>query len=501
MKEGETEPDLGAIGKYRLVELIGEGAMGKVYRAHDPVLSRAVAIKLMAQSMADDAHLRNRFLREARAAANLQHPNIITIYDFGDANGHPYIAMELVEGTDLAHMIEQQEAHSLDSKLAIVVGLLKGLGYAHAHGVIHRDIKPANIRITRDARVKIMDFGIAHLQGSEITHSGAVLGTPDYMAPEQVRGLPVTAQTDIFAAGAVLYEVLTFQKPFTGDSLHAVLYKVVSEEPMSVRKLNPSLPQNLERIVDTALHKDPGRRYPTAEAMAADLTDARQRLSELETVDTLRFSRPFKLQLPAEKWSKQWWLKWRDRKEVRYATGAALGLVVLVTMLRAVSGNRQPEMLMAKAIVVSDTAPSPPQAVEPAAARVAAAARVPRPATPRPAARPVPIEGRAEVEQAVTRLERAFESRSAAELRRVYPGITAADARMWGEFFRSRSSIDAELRIDDLKVEGASATVKLRVQFTYADSTGRRRQTRASGMSGTVEKTAAGLVWRTLKQQ
>src|SRR5213075_855899 len=172
-------------------------------------------------------------------------------------------------------------------------------------GVIHRDIKPANIRVTAGSHVKIMDFGIAHLQGSEITHSGAVLGTPDYMAPEQVRGLPVTAATDIFAAGAVLYELLTYEKPFTGETLHAVLFKVVTENPRPIRDINPSLPENLQRIVDTALNKDPGSRYPTADAMAADLSTARSALTDLETVATLRFNGPLNLGLPPLEWWKQ----------------------------------------------------------------------------------------------------------------------------------------------------------------------------------------------------
>ena len=395
-----TEEALGKIGKYELIETIGEGAMGKVYRALDPVLGRNVAIKLMSASIANDAHLRDRFLREARAAANLQHPDIITIYDFGETDGHPFIAMEFVEGTDLAHLIEQREPLSLDSKAGLMIGLLSGLAYAHTKGVIHRDIKPANIRVTPDGRVKIMDFGIAHLQGSEITHSGAVLGTPDYMAPEQVRGLPVTAATDIFAAGAVLYELLTYEKPFTGESLHAVLFKVVTEDPRAIRDLNPSLPESLQRIVNTALSKEPGKRYPTADAMAADISTARAALTELETVATLRFNRPLNLGLPPLEWWKQ--------KQVRYA-GGALGAVALLLVLWAIAGPdgakapappaatsssgrtigaTAPGVVPAKSptrpttTARSETKTSPPGTTRTAATTAAQPTRRPRPAAP-----------------------------------------------------------------------------------------------------------------------
>src|SRR5206468_9032078 len=177
----------------------------------------------------------------------------------------------------------------------------------------------------------IMDFGIAQLSGSDITHSGAVLGTPDYMAPEQVRGLPVTAATDIFAAGAVFYEMLTYEKPFTGDTLHTVLYRGLTENPRPIRDWNPSLPEELQRIVDTALHKDPGARYPTTDAMAADLSSARHGLVNLETLKTLRFAKPLHLRLPSLEWWKQ--------KRVRYAGAGAVGLAALVIVLRLAVGS------------------------------------------------------------------------------------------------------------------------------------------------------------------
>src|SRR3954468_8332894 len=174
------------IGKYQIVDRLGEGAMGVVYRAHDPVLNRPVAIKVMADSVARDDVLRGRFLREAQAAGSLQHPNVVTIYDFGEVNGHPYIAMEFVEGEDLESLLQKKVPLGLADKLDIIVDVLGGLAYAHKHGIVHRDIKPANIRIDLEGRARIMDFGIAHLSSSDLTRTGVMVGTPAYMAPEQI---------------------------------------------------------------------------------------------------------------------------------------------------------------------------------------------------------------------------------------------------------------------------------------------------------------------------
>ncbi|HEX7941313.1 MAG TPA: serine/threonine-protein kinase, partial [Gemmatimonadaceae bacterium] len=178
--------DLAHIGKYQITELIGEGAMGVVYRALDPVLTRPVAIKVMTDALAHEPEQRDRFLREAQTAGSLQHPNIVTIYDCGEVDGHPFIAMEYIEGADLATILERHEPLPLKAKLDIAIDALTGLAYAHKHGVVHRDIKPANIRITEDGRAKIMDFGIAHLSSSSMTRTGVMMGTPNYMAPEQV---------------------------------------------------------------------------------------------------------------------------------------------------------------------------------------------------------------------------------------------------------------------------------------------------------------------------
>ncbi len=513
-----SEETLGKIGKYELVELIGEGAMGKVYRALDPVLGRHVAIKLMSASIANDAHLRDRFLREARAAANLQHPNIITIYDFGETEGHPFIAMEFIEGTDLAHLIETREPLSLDSKVQLVVGLLGGLAYAHTKGVIHRDIKPANIRVTPDGRVKIMDFGIAHLQGSEITHSGAVLGTPDYMAPEQVRGLPVTAATDIFAAGAVFYELLTFEKPFTGETLHAVLFKVVTENPRPIRDINPSLPEHLQRIVDTALHKEPGQRYPTADAMAADLSTVRPSLTNLETLATLRFAHPLNLGLPPREWWKQ--------KRVKYAAGATGAVALLVIGWVAMAGGNgaassSPPVVVAKTdstapntppknTTTKDTAPAPPtpaaapksSPAKPRGTPAKAAKRTPaaaKPAAVAPAQRPSPSSGttveHGQIEREVQRLERAISSGKSSEIAFLMPGIQKSASKGWDDFFRNKREIHATLRVLTVDVKGDTATAHLDFSYTYTDpKSGEKREQKDLKYTAVLERTG-GATW------
>jgi serine/threonine-protein kinase len=278
-----TERGITEVGKYQIIEQIGEGAMGVVYRARDPVLNRTVAIKVMSDALARDDDLRSRFLREAQAAGSLQHPNVITIYDFGEVDGHLYIAMEFVAGHDLEDMLRKSAPMTIVQKIDILVDVLGGLGYAHKRGVVHRDVKPANIRIDEEGRARLMDFGIAHLQSSTITRTGLMVGTPAYMAPEQVSGGVVSAQTDIFSTGAVMYELFAGRKPFEGESLQSVFYKIVSQQPPDLATVAPRLPTSLNTIVMRALAKDPAVRYGTASEMASDLTDARAHLDRVSS--------------------------------------------------------------------------------------------------------------------------------------------------------------------------------------------------------------------------
>jgi len=274
-----TEPKISSIGKYRIIELVGEGAMGVVYRAIDPVLERTVAIKVMNDSIARQADLRKRFLHEAQAAGSLQHPNVVCIYDLGEADGHLFIAMEFVQGVDLEHLIELGKPLSLQAKLDIIIDVLTGLSFAHKRGIVHRDIKPANIRVAEDGRAKIMDFGVAHLASSSMTSTGSILGTPTFMAPEQITEGKTSPATDIFAVGGVLYQILTLMKPFDAPTLQNLFFKIITEKPRSVTELMPNLPPALDRIVNKAMAKEPADRYATALDMANDLTNVRSKLS------------------------------------------------------------------------------------------------------------------------------------------------------------------------------------------------------------------------------
>ena len=264
------------LGKYQLVGVVGEGAMGVVHKAFDPVLNRTLAIKVMSSVIGSDEQLRERFLREARAAGSLQHPNVITIFDFGEISEHLFIAMEFVEGYDLAEIVSKRVPLAIEAKLDILIDTLNGLGYAHSHGVVHRDIKPANIRVTVDGRAKLMDFGIAHLSASDLTKSGEMIGTPQYMAPEQVTGDPITPASDIFSLGCVGYELFSNVRPFDGETLHAVLFNIVSHDPPPLSSLVPSLPADLDDLFSSALAKDPKKRFESAAAMSRALLHVRQ---------------------------------------------------------------------------------------------------------------------------------------------------------------------------------------------------------------------------------
>jgi serine/threonine protein kinase len=268
-----------SIGKYRILELVGEGAMGVVYRAQDSVLDRAVAIKVMNDSIARQDDLRKRFLHEAQAAGSLQHPNVVCIYDLGEADGHLFIAMEFVQGVDLEHLIEMGEPLPLQAKLDIIIDVLTGLAFAHKRGIVHRDIKPANIRVGEDGRAKIMDFGVAHLASSSMTSTGSILGTPTYMAPEQITEGKTSPATDIFATGGVLFQILTLMKPFDAPTLQNLFFKIITEKPRPVSELVPGLPPALDRIVLKAMAKEPSDRYASALDMANDLTSVRSKLS------------------------------------------------------------------------------------------------------------------------------------------------------------------------------------------------------------------------------
>lgn len=253
-------------GKYEAISHLGSGAMGVVWRAQDPVLGRTVAIKTISASLGSDNENKERFLREARAAAQLNHPNIITVFDFGQADNELYMAMELLEGKDLKELITQGQL-TFDQKLDIMEQVSDGLAYAHGRDVIHRDLKPGNIHVQPNGQVKILDFGLARLGSSDLTKTGVVMGTPNYMSPEQVMGERVDARSDVFSAGAVFYELLTNRKPFDAESVHATLYQVVHRDAPPPRQWDPRLPEGIVTIIEIAMSKQVDGRYKNAGAL------------------------------------------------------------------------------------------------------------------------------------------------------------------------------------------------------------------------------------------
>ena len=265
-------PDPEQIGKYKVLGFLGQGAMGKVYKAHDPVLGREVAVKTISSIMASDPDLRKRFHREAQAAGRLNHSNIITVYEYGQEGDTLYIAMELLEGTDLKGFMDSGNLKSLGSKLRIMEQICDGLSFAHSKGVIHRDMKPANVHVSNQGQVKIMDFGLARLDSGDRSKAGMVVGTPNYMSPEQVMGDDIDPRTDIFSAGAVFYELLTNKKPFDADSVHGILFQVVHKEPTPLRQVVKEFPTILAEVVEKALAKDRAVRFQTAAEFREALT-------------------------------------------------------------------------------------------------------------------------------------------------------------------------------------------------------------------------------------
>lgn len=260
------------IGRYEVLDEIGHGAMGTVCRARDPLIERTVAIKTVAisQLQQEGADAEARFLREAQSAGRLSHPNIVTIYDVGETDVLAYIAMEYLTGATLRDVMNTGPI-PLDLALDTTLQMAEALAFAHEHGVIHRDVKPANVIITgRNGRIKLTDFGIAHLANSGHTLAGQMLGSPRYMSPEQAMGREVDGRSDIFSLGAVLYEMLTAQYAFDGDSLPSIVYRVINEAPASASTLHPNLPPELTDLLERMLNKDPDTR-PDARSLVNDL--------------------------------------------------------------------------------------------------------------------------------------------------------------------------------------------------------------------------------------
>jgi eukaryotic-like serine/threonine-protein kinase len=271
MDNTEINPTL---GRYEIVKELGRGAMGTVFLGKDPRINREVAIKTLRYEEIDAeqlAEVKKRFFREAEAAGKLSHPNIVTIFDVGEDYEIAYMAMELLDGSDLTKYCRKGNLLPPAEIIRVISCVASALDYAHANGIIHRDIKPANIMILNNGEIKVADFGIARVMATSKTQTGVVLGTPSYMSPEQISGKKVDGRSDLFSLGVVLYELITGEKPFNGDSIATLMYNITTSAPPSIKELSPDLPEKLALIVERLLAKDMEARYQSGKELVNDL--------------------------------------------------------------------------------------------------------------------------------------------------------------------------------------------------------------------------------------
>jgi len=285
------------IGRYEVVSRLGQGGMGSLYLAKDPKIGRLVAIKLVRQEF-DSPDARLRFAREAQSAGTLRHPNIVTIFDVDEHEGLPFIAMEYIDGETLGEIVKRKALLPLPKRIQWVEDLCSGLAYAHRQGVIHRDIKPANLMVDTEGTLKILDFGLARRDASKFTQSHVIIGTPNYMSPEQIRGQNLDTRSDIFAVGALLYEVLTYKEAFPG-AIHQTMHKILHEEPEPIETYLPDSDPQLQKILARAIVKDRDGRYSDLSVMKNELAEARQRM-ESAAIDsaTMPLSRDARFEAP-----------------------------------------------------------------------------------------------------------------------------------------------------------------------------------------------------------
>ena len=287
------------IGDYEILEEIGHGGMGTLYRARDPRIGRDLAIKLLRGGM-EDPDMRERFVREARAAGKLKHGNIVTIFELGEHDGMPFIAMEYVQGQTLAALLKQKPTLLLMRKLQMMDQICAGLHYAHRMGIVHRDIKPANLMIDDEGTMKILDFGIARMGTSKFTNTGVVIGTLNYMSPEQMKGQPTDPRSDIFSLGAVFYEMLSYRSPFAGDAPSSVMHKVLYGHPDQLELICPNLDPSVVAIVGRCLEKQPANRYPDLAAVRTALGGVMNLLQASGAETVLEVTRPVSGPIPLE---------------------------------------------------------------------------------------------------------------------------------------------------------------------------------------------------------
>ncbi|MDQ5871007.1 MAG: GAF domain-containing serine/threonine-protein kinase [Acidobacteriota bacterium] len=280
-EKGRKKPRTGTIGKYDIVEKIGSGGFGTVYKGWDPVIKRHVAIKTCEVGSKD---IRTRFFREAQLAGGLQHPNITFVYEFGFEGDVPFLVQEFLSGEDLDRMIKAGTPLPLQDKLKILIGVVFGLEYAHKAGVMHRDVKPANVRVLDNQSVKIMDFGIAKSvdPSGDITMTGITVGSSSYMSPEQIGGDAIDFRTDIFSFGILAYELLSYRKPFRNENLFLLLEQIVKEDPVPLSEVAPDLPPALVEVVEKAMAKNPEDRFASAKDLRNALIAVQQQIPSSE---------------------------------------------------------------------------------------------------------------------------------------------------------------------------------------------------------------------------
>src|ERR671912_2239668 len=269
-----VERDTVIDGRYRVLNRLGSGGMADVYCAEDTQLGREVALKLLYRRFAEDEEFVERFRREASSAAGLQHPNIVGVFDRGEWDGTYYIAMEYLKGHTLKQLVREHGAMPPDLAVDITIQVLRAAKFAHKRGVVHRDIKPHNVILDEEGRAKVTDFGIARAGASDMTETGSIMGTAQYLSPEQAQGQPVSPRSDLYSIGVMLYELLTGQVPFDAESPVTIALKHVSEAPVPAIQRNPAIPPALDAVVMHALRKDPNARFEDADEFIAALEHA-----------------------------------------------------------------------------------------------------------------------------------------------------------------------------------------------------------------------------------